>query len=396
MAAAAAVAAGDAKCLALSSSSPKRQSSRALSSVSKAVSPSPRKGKRKSLNSVDKDGKKPILGAKLKSFQAPPAEVVFSETPTMITKESIQSLIESRIFKEMQENTDGTKLSDIDTTVKMDTRTLHGWCLVDALVHCGNASNGILAPLILEHGPPGIYMDHILDKYKTARETKGRETENTESKSLEDYPSFRALCRTVAGQQLAGKAAVSIWRRLVGVVTGTTEDGNNGDPSLSTLQSFTPETVLAVVEDSDDTEILRKPAGLSRAKCDCILAIARSFRDGSLSEAFLTQPKNDEEIRSQLLSIKGLGPWSVDMFLMFRCHRSNLLPIGDLAVRNGTGVLWKANHTKSLCAKKDAKFIAECHAPFEPYRSVSSYYMYKVADSVKAKKKKPKGKKGKN
>lgn len=328
----------------------------------------------------------------IKSVQAPTAEVVLSMTPT-ITKESIRRLVESRVFKEMEDHSDGIEFSEIDTNIKMDTTTLHGWCLVDALVHCGNASNGILAPLILEHGPPGIYMDHIREKYKMAQETKGKGTKDNESDRMEDYPSFRALCRTVAGQQLAGKAAVSIWRRLVGVVTGTTESEKEKDISLSTLQYFTPEAVLAVVEDSEDTESLRKPAGLSRAKCDCILAIARSFRDGSLSEAFLTQPKNDEEIRSQLLSIKGLGPWSADMFLMFRCHRSNLLPIGDLAVRNGTGVLWKANNAKPLCAKKDAKFITECHEPFEPYRSVSSYYMYKVADSVKPKKKKPTGKK---
>jgi len=373
--AAAAAAAADAKCSAAFvsatlSSSPKLQSS--------PVTPSPTKGKRK---------------REMKRFQAPSdsADVGISDTPT-ITMESMKRLVESRIIDGIDKDSDEIKL---DTNLKIDTTTLHGWCLVDALVHCGNASNGILAPLILEHGPPGIYMDHLVEKYKTANEKKEEEDASNE------YPSFRALCRTVAGQQLAGRAAVTIWRRLVGVVAGTTGDDNNSnsnskgvpEPSLSSLQSFTPETLLAVVESLDDIEALRKPAGLSRAKCDCIVAIARSFRDGSLSEAFLTQPKNDEEIRSQLLSIKGLGPWSVDMFLMFRCHRSNLLPIGDLAVRNGTGVLWKAGG-KALCAKKDAAFITECHAPFEPYRSVSSYYMYKVADSVKAKKKQ-KAKKGK-
>ena len=370
--AAAAAATADAKCSAAFvsatlSSSPKLQSS--------PVTPSPMKGKRK---------------REMKRFQAPSAsdEATFSDAPA-ITTESIRRLVESRILDGIDKDSDEIKL---DTNLKIDTTTLHGWCLVDALVHCGNVSNGILAPLILEHGPPGIYMDHLREKYKTANEKKAKDA------SLDEYPSFRALCRTVAGQQLAGKAAVTIWRRLVGVVAGTTEGDDNDsnskgvlEPSLSSLQSFTPEALLAVVENSDDIDALRKPAGLSRAKCDCIVMIARSFRDGSLSEEFLTQPKNDEEIRSQLLSIKGLGPWSVDMFLMFRCHRSNLLPIGDLAVRNGTGVLWKAGG-KALCAKKDAAFIKECHAPFEPYRSVSSYYMYKVADSVKVKNKQ-KGKK---
>jgi DNA-3-methyladenine glycosylase II len=157
---------------------------------------------------------------------------------------------------------------------------------------------------------------------------------------------------------------------------------------------------LAKAENAADTETLRTTAGLSRAKCDCIVAIAMSFRDGFLSEELLMPPNddsnknesNDEEVRAKLLSIKGLGPWSVDMFLMFRCHRSNVLPIGDLAVRNGTGALWKVSghaRDKSLCAKKDASTIATLHAPFEPYRSVSSYYMYKVVgDANKTKKKK--------
>ena len=345
-----------------------------------SVARSPHKGKRKRLHKES-----------TASFEAPSSSQSKATSSTSATtRESIRRLVESHIVGEV----DG---SYVNLKSKVDTTTLGGWCLVDALLHCAEASNGVLSPLILKHGPPNFYLDHIREKYNSVEDEN--EAGTSSSTTAEDYPSFRALCRTVAGQQLAGAAAETIWRRLVETVAENTNQVS--EPSFSSLQFFTPEALLSVVENMDtkgnksfvqeDYEKLRKSAGLSRAKCDCILAIARSFQAGSLSEAFLTEPNNDETIRERLLSIKGLGPWSVDMFLMFRCHRSNILPIGDLALRNGTAVLWKAN--RSFCAKKDAAVIAKYHSPFEPYRSISSYYMYKVADSTKKTKKPAKKKK---
>jgi len=304
--------------------------------------------------------------------------------------------VESQILEEV-----GKDKKQIEMA-KLDTRTLGGWCLVDALVHCANASDGILAPLILKHGPPLAYVDHLQKQNQDSGTPTKTKPKKSVSSGKQDYPSFRSLCRTVAGQQLAGAAANTIWRRLLEAVTDAgVEDLQQScweDPSSPTLTGFTPDSLLAKAKTAAATETLRTTAGLSRAKCDCIVAIAKSFKDGFLTEDLLMPPNdgindnNDEEVREKLLSIKGLGPWSVDMFLMFRCHRSNVLPIGDLAVRNGTGALWKVSghaKDKSLCAKKDASTIATLHAPFEPYRSISSYYMYKVVgDAQKAKKKK--------
>lgn len=90
----------------------------------------------------------------------------------------------------------------------------------------------------------------------------------------------------------------------------------------------------------------------------------------------------DDDVRSRLLDIKGLGPWSVDMFLLFQCHRADILPLGDLAFRNGTknlfGVSGKAKGG-SLCQKKDAEKMNDLHEPFAPFRSIASYYMYKCS-----------------
>lgn len=360
-----------------------------------AVPPPPAKGKRKRFEKERAESvEAPSLSPTLTTSQASP-----------VTRDSIRKLVESRIVGEVDDSKGEFKRINVTTNREIDTRTLGGWCLVDALLHCAKASNGVLVPLILKHGPPKFYLDYMRDRYNAMEdENKAGRTGTSSSTTTEDYPSFRALCRTVAGQQLAGAAAETIWRRLVNVVAENTKEINAervSEPSFSSLQFFTPEALLTVVESKggkgDDSRVqedydkLRKPAGLSRAKCDCIVEIARSFQSGSLSEAFLTQPDNDETIRERLLSIKGLGPWSVDMFLMFRCHRSNVLPIGDLALRNGTAVLWKTN--KTLCAKKDAATITKYHSPFEPYRSISSYYMYKVADATKKTKKSAKKRK---
>lgn len=247
---------------------------------------------------------------------------------------------------------------------EIDTNTLGGWCLVDGLTHCALASNSILLPLIREHGPPAFYVEHLQKKNTPGAEGKS-------SKNM--YQSFPSLCRIVSGQQLAGNAAKTIWRRLLDVV----------DASEDETTILTPQRILGIVENSDVENDLRAPAGLSNAKCNCIIDIAKSFQEGVLSdELLLGAESTDDDVRSRLLDIKGLGPWSVDMFLLFQCHRADILPLGDLAFRNGTknhfGVNGKAKGG-GLCQKKDAEKMNDLHEPFAPFRSISSYYMYKCS-----------------
>mmetsp|Transcript_23908 Transcript_23908/g.52852 ORF Transcript_23908/g.52852 Transcript_23908/m.52852 type:complete len:414 (-) Transcript_23908:223-1464(-) len=338
----------------------------------------------------------------------------------------------------LNNNNNNNNKDDTDK-IEIDTRTLGGWCLIEAMEHCAVASDGVLAQLIEEHGPPSFYLEYLRDKHRLAQRKKTKQKQNTKrshesidndgnNDESEFYGgscySFRSLCRIVSGQQLAGAAADTIWRRLVGVVvaaagkaaTTKATRSSTGDLERVAPQQeralFTPEAVLSLCRDEDNTsvsststteETLQKPSGLSRAKCGCIVAIARAFDDGSLSEDFLLcnnnnnntkrtttieqgkNKNNTDEVRSRLLSIKGLGPWSVDMFMMFRCHHPNVLPIGDLGVRKGTGEFWGVcnNKNKVLCPKKDAGTIEKLNEPFAPYRSVSSYYMYKVADASK-------------
>ena len=319
-----------------------------------------------------------------------------------LCREDIQKLVFSCIGVEDECDTVVNSLQHPNFN-NINTNTLGGWCLIDGLTHCASVSGGILAPVIKKYGPPLFYIDHLQKTNKILSSIGGGSGDEDPNcsvyvssdystlKNKDKYRSFRDLCRIVSGQQLAGPAAKTIYSRLLSVVGGS-GGGAEKDDDDNTTSTLTPEGVLSIVRKGDMETDLRAPAGLSKAKCHCIVEIARNFQNGTLSDEFLlgsgenssnSANNNDDEIRSRLLDIKGLGPWSVDMFLLFQCHRSNILPIGDLAVRNGTSKLWnvKGNAKKGgLCPKKDADKIKDLHEPFAPYRSISSYYMYKCLD----------------
>lgn len=314
----------------------------ATSSVT--VTPSPKKKQRVQHNGHD------ALVASLSS-SSPKIEhrTLFQHYDDTKVREKVQYLIQSSIRSS----------SSSGSSIK--TETMGGWCLVDGLTHCMNASNGILKEMIETHGPPD-FLKNYLQTGKTS----------TRGKHEDGYQSFRSLCRTVASQQLAGPAANTIWARFLGVIGASPSDTTN----------LTPQAILSIIDNGDVEDDLRKPAGLSNAKCNCIIALSEAFNDGELSDSILSSAP-DEEVYQKLQQVKGIGPWTVDMFLLFECHRQNILPIGDLAVRNGTSILWKVKGKGkggALCPKKDKDQIELCHEPFAPYRSISTYYMYKLVD----------------
>jgi len=143
---------------------------------------------------------------------------------------------------------------------------------------------------------------------------------------------------------------------------------------------------------------LQKPAGLSKAKARSILALATAFQDLDSNQAsevvgdddvvrvndeFLTTAE-DSLLRETLLKIKGIGPWSCDMFMMFYLERSDILPIGDLGVRKGIAKVFQIRgkgQGGSLCQKKDAQIVEALLEPYRPFQSLISYYMWKAADT---------------
>ncbi len=167
---------------------------------------------------------------------------------------------------------------------------------------------------------------------------------------------YEALVRSIVYQQLSGKAAATILRRFLELFPGT------GYPK--------PEVVLK-------TNIVKmRGAGLSGQKTEYIKDLSSKFLDGTI-EPKKFKKMSDEEIREHLIAVKGIGRWSADMFLMFALNRPDVLPTGDLGIRKGFQKLYKL---KSLPDVKKMEYLAES---WRPYRTVASWYLWRIADEDK-------------
>jgi len=162
---------------------------------------------------------------------------------------------------------------------------------------------------------------------------------------------FAALVRSIVYQQLAGAAAQAIHRRLVAALGG----------------EVVPERILAT-----PPETLRA-AGLSGAKLLSLQDLAAKVLDGTV----LLNPRqlareSDTEITARLTTVRGIGKWSAEMFLMFQLRRLDIWPTGDLAVRKGYGLAWGI----PTPATKQLDALGE---PYHPYRSIVAWYCWRAA-----------------
>ena len=156
----------------------------------------------------------------------------------------------------------------------------------------------------------------------------------------DDY--YGALVRTIAGQQLSVKAARSIYNRLTDRFGGRTP---------------TPAELLA-----DDPDELRIACGFSRAKTQYLRSLAEHVLDGSL-ELDRLHELPDEEVIRELTAVKGIGEWSAHMFLMFTLHRPDVLPTGDLGVRNAAMRAYQLDAPRS---RRNSRTSPRSGAPTAP------------------------------
>ncbi len=124
---------------------------------------------------------------------------------------------------------------------------------------------------------------------------------------------FTALARAIIFQQLAGKAAESIYNKFINLFP---------DKKLS------PELVLKLKEKDF------KSAGVSAQKQGHLLDLSRKFLDGTVNPKDFKK-MSDDDIRQHLIAVKGIGVWTADMFLIFNLKRPNVLPLLDLGIKNG-------------------------------------------------------------
>jgi len=161
---------------------------------------------------------------------------------------------------------------------------------------------------------------------------------------------FAALVRSVTHQQLAGAAAQAIHGRLVHSL------GNE----------VTPERLLAT-----PAEELRA-AGLSSNKTLSLQDLATKVLDGTVVlESRGLARESDEEVVARLTTVRGIGKWSAEMFLMFQLRRLDVWPTGDLGVRKGFGLAWGI-------ATPTPKTLEGLGEPYHPYRSVVAWYCWRA------------------
>jgi len=166
-------------------------------------------------------------------------------------------------------------------------------------------------------------------------------------------PTFETLVRSIAFQQLNGKAAKTIFDRLVAAAGGT----------------LTPESILALTPDQ------MRAAGLSRQKLSYIRDLAERTRSGEIDFARLPA-MSDEDVIEHLPSVKGIGVWSAQMFLMFALRRPNILPTADYGVR---AAIKKQYRKRKL---PDHKQIVKLARAWHPYCSVACWYLWRSGETI--------------
>ncbi|MCL4683857.1 DNA-3-methyladenine glycosylase 2 family protein [Myxococcota bacterium] len=165
---------------------------------------------------------------------------------------------------------------------------------------------------------------------------------------------YRYLVRSVLYQQISGRAAQAIERRLCGVFGGRI-------PAPARLRAAAPEPL--------------RGCGLSRQKVASLHAIAAAF-DDRLLDARRLRRLDDASVVEAVTTVRGVGPWTAHMLLMFSLGRPDVLPVGDYGVRKGAMRLYQ------LPALPSATELTALAEPWRPWRSVASWYLWRVLETA--------------
>ncbi len=195
----------------------------------------------------------------------------------------------------------------------------------------------VLAELIRKHGPCGLAAAQRADH-------------------------FTALVRAITGQQLSTKAASTIFSRLVALMP----------------EGVTPEALAGLSDEQF------RAVGMSRQKVAYFRDLSEKVVSGALPLRSAATPggaadpldaMTDDEVIAALTQVKGIGRWTAEMFLMFRLHRPDVLPSGDLGIVNAVKSVYR------LRKKPTPDRIRKIGEAWRPYRSVASWYLWRSLDN---------------
>ena len=160
---------------------------------------------------------------------------------------------------------------------------------------------------------------------------------------------FWALCRSVIYQQISGKAAKKISDRYLSL--------------YANAESMLPSEVI----DIDIKKIFK--VGISRQKASYIKNIAHAFNTKIIDEKNISK-LNDQEIISQLTTIKGVGRWTAEMFLIFTLRRSDVFPVTDLGIQKGFKIFYSLDDLPPI------ELMNKKSESWKPYRTIMSLYLW--------------------
>jgi DNA-3-methyladenine glycosylase II len=160
--------------------------------------------------------------------------------------------------------------------------------------------------------------------------------------------AYGTLLRSVVGQQLSAKAAATIYGRVLDLFDGST-------PAPAELLEIPPERL--------------REAGLSGRKVEYVRALASHVLSGEL-ELDRLQTLSDEEVIAEITAIRGFGVWSAQMFLIFFLERPDVLPTGDLGIRNAAKTAYELDEIPTVA---ELSKIAE---PWRPHRTLACVYLW--------------------
>jgi DNA-3-methyladenine glycosylase II len=166
---------------------------------------------------------------------------------------------------------------------------------------------------------------------------------------------FAALARAIVFQQLAGRAAQAILGRVI--------DAAGGHLTAETLSLTSDEALRA--------------AGLSANKLASLRDLTGKVLDGTIDFARLA-PQSDDAIIDRLTSVRGIGTWTAEMFLMFELRRFDVWPVDDLGVRQGYGLAW------GIDPPPTPKPLLALGERFRPYRSILARYCWEAVALYRA------------
>ena len=231
----------------------------------------------------------------------------------------------------------------------------------------GAPINGAAIPLLAGDGALGFDPVLAIAQLRAADAALARAIDELGPFRMQLKPApsvFAALAEAIVYQQLNGKAAAAIFARLSALFP-------RGRPTAGRLLRISEEKL--------------RGAGLSRSKLLSLRDLAQKAEDGTIPTLAEIQGMADETIIERLSEVRGIGRWTAEMLLIFRLGRPDVLPVDDYGVRKGFAIVFDKNGLPS------PKELAAYGARWQPYRTVASWYLWRVVERAAARKVVPLG-----